>query len=1546
MHAAPHLSRVTARFPSSPHRAARLLVIVVAVALIPGAASAFFHHNFIPPDPSLTMVCDKGRIPPGYQYENLRAARVCPKPGEAYPGDLVAFDAKDFPSDFPAKPANVVRLYTLRDGEWGASNYHGSRSTGSGNFSFLTTIPGHLKPGTYAFILRVIDTCSACNLERPYVNGQCPPAECIQKVRQNFIQAVYDIRILDPKGRPGFHPGAGPFGFECSWTESEWNASREQYDHATKTSATDCPSGARFHLRAGPFPLAFRDEFLTFYLRRGAPDASGHCPDGAMAGLGGNGGRHCYYHQYSPYAGRVCTPTPYVKSNCPNDRGAAVLCDGPDRPHSPGVKTNCRVDASNNLTAPPGAYELVIRNRWPSTAIDSVQAWEVAGQTITITAPVKDPAPTYQQKQFTVSILRDELKLDSPLVPQYVERGQLIAGTLFSLPIRWNPPTGESFKFPAHTMAIVLDANVRGDGGVVIAEGRVGLNTSSWEPVNQLTWHNLKLPVDTTPGRHQLTVRCINCDERLTIADPAIGNRGRPVAYAPASIAVEVVDPANLSLPSVRVQPATAGPGKTITITGVHYPPKAIVTTVELTGRSGSRPLLTTYRRPPDDQYTLPVEGRPVTEWKPTIDLPVGSDGRFTITMTLPPTVGDLVLGRGEIRATVAARAGDWMFTKDAKVTIDASACPIIEKHATLTFVSDRDGATVSPGKPIDYGRGDGTRVEGKGFHCRSPLKTITATWRSRGKTFGPVTIPTVSKTPTPGVPFTSYGVQETAHDGTIGGGFARLIFSPNGLFWRGNYLDVDHALVTIADAGGRTSAPARLDLTLPYRAVLDPTWLRRERKGDAAVKAGDWVKVHLNGFPTGHRVHVQHLNWELGEEPIGDKNQSWNEALVDRMVTAGRRLFIERNPDVVDLEIPKETPPGVQTFIFVDTTEGGARPDFLGSSSGLWHSRGRTFLTIDVAAGKTPPPEEEKKLPSENPKRPPPKPPTPEPPTLKPPEPEVRYCDPNLPKIWQEGCVSRDKLTPAPDPKKETACDPNLPSFFVGACPPKEIPWQPPKPPTPEPQPEPTPAPTPGVTYCDPNIPKIWQGDCINRTPTETPKPESGAPARCISTIPKFSQPGCVEAARPGTSWLRSIASVWGDLLLGAVSTPTLADEPTARRWTPKILAGTYRCWNFNVGGGGGVCRNPPLELRTNGTYVMSKERGSYRIRGEKLTLSKSTFRGMGTISADGMQIRFQYKYRGLDHTVTYLRTTNVDLDGQGLAMLALTIRYPKESDWLDWVSAIELEETSGADRTVYTALGNTMDREHLTAYYKKGVPSGRMYRVYVSTGTDRVLAGTVNLGDARGEVKRTIDALPLPNTAGNAGPSGDPGIEPAAPPTTQGARTRPPTAAPTTIPSIPTIPTTMPSAPSVPRVPCDPNIPRYSQVGCVDPNDPAPTADRPNGLVEVNIPTGLTNVPVVGNPARIPSGNLSEGTPPLIAPLPEGPTWTPPPNAETSSTPSGTTPSRTPTTPTPRKNTGDPWRDTYENEDTPIRNWYREHPGAVMGPPLLRYNLPSGIF
>jgi hypothetical protein len=84
--------------------------------------------------------------------------------------------------------------------------------------------------------------------------------------------------------------------------------------------------------------------------------------------------------------------------------------------------------------------------------------------------------------------------------------------------------------------------------------------------------------------------------------------------------------------------------------------------------------------------------------------------------------------------------------------------------------------------------------------------------------------------------------------------------------------------------------------------------------------------------------------------------------------------------------------------------------------------------------------------------------------------------------------------------------------------------------------------------------------------------------------------------------------------------------------------IAGTYRCWSFNVGGAGRRCTSPPIVLHPDGTYEISSEWGTYSVLGDQVVLSESKIRGPGRLQG-GNQIVFEYEYRGLPHTVTYVR-------------------------------------------------------------------------------------------------------------------------------------------------------------------------------------------------------------------------------------------------------------------------------------------------------------------
>lgn len=119
--------------------------------------------------------------------------------------------------------------------------------------------------------------------------------------------------------------------------------------------------------------------------------------------------------------------------------------------------------------------------------------------------------------------------------------------------------------------------------------------------------------------------------------------------------------------------------------------------------------------------------------------------------------------------------------------------------------------------------------------------------------------------------------------------------------------------------------------------------------------------------------------------------------------------------------------------------------------------------------------------------------------------------------------------------------------------------------------------------------------------------------------------QAPCTQPAHT-RAWRRAL-SVGLLCVLGVLSGPSGA-----------IGFGAYRCVSFNVGGAGGRCGStPPIEIRSDGTYSESSTTGRYTISSGRIQFSQSTIRGPGELIDDNT-IRFQYTYRGLAHTATYL--------------------------------------------------------------------------------------------------------------------------------------------------------------------------------------------------------------------------------------------------------------------------------------------------------------------
>ena len=188
--------------------------------------------------------------------------------------------------------------------------------------------------------------------------------------------------------------------------------------------------------------------------------------------------------------------------------------------------------------------------------------------------------------------------------------------------------------------------------------------------------------------------------------------------------------------------------------------------------------------------------------------------------------------------------------------------------------------------------------------------------------------------------------------------------------------------------------------------------------------------------------------------------------------------------------------------------------------------------------------------------------------------------------------------------------------------------------------------------------------------------------------------------------------------------------------------ISGTYRCWSFNSGNIGGRCTSPPIVLNKNGTYQISSERGAWKLKGNQLTLSKSAMRGSGTMSADGLQIHFSYKYKGIPQTVTYLRQNSSTAAGAGASVLLdLTIHYATPDSSLDYINVIQLIAKDDSSKTIHEAIAYDPDRQTLKSYFKKGVPGGQIYRVITSSGSERREVGILDLRSAKGETARTLE-------------------------------------------------------------------------------------------------------------------------------------------------------------------------------------------------------------
>lgn len=270
-------------------------------------------------------------------------------------------------------------------------------------------------------------------------------------------------------------------------------------------------------------------------------------------------------------------------------------------------------------------------------------------------------------------------------------------------------------------------------------------------------------------------------------------------------------------------------------------------------------------------------------------------------------------------------------------------------------------------------------------------------------------------------------------------------------------------------------------------------------------------------------------------------------------------------------------------------------------------------------------------------------------------------------------------------------------------------------------------------------------------------------------------------------------------------VATPRPAAPPAALA----SVAGTYRCWMFNVGGAGGRCRtSAPIVLRADGSYEESSTRGSWTLRGSQVLLSASAVRGAGRLES-GNQIVFEYVYNGRPHRVTYLRqdgtgadepavapartvaappaTSSAPAAGPSRVPVDLTIRFAPADGSVGWINSVALIPAGGT--TGPEALGRTDGKRSVAASFRS-VEAGHLYTVHVSSGLHRWPVGTIDLRAPAGPVALTVEA-PAPAARRESGaPASRDVIAP--------ARAE--------------------QAGAAAGQPCDPRLPRYAQKGCVE--------------------------------------------------------------------------------------------------------------------------------
>lgn len=212
----------------------------------------------------------------------------------------------------------------------------------------------------------------------------------------------------------------------------------------------------------------------------------------------------------------------------------------------------------------------------------------------------------------------------------------------------------------------------------------------------------------------------------------------------------------------------------------------------------------------------------------------------------------------------------------------------------------------------------------------------------------------------------------------------------------------------------------------------------------------------------------------------------------------------------------------------------------------------------------------------------------------------------------------------------------------------------------------------------------------------------------------------------------------------------------------------GTYRCWSYNVSGGGGNCRlSPPIVLRADGTYQESSTSGTYRIEGNRIHFSKSTVRGAGEITGEN-RITFEYDYRDWHHTVTYLcqecsagsGAAGPKIAAGASVWVAVRLNFDRADGYLGWANSAYL--VPAAQAAQFAAAGTATPppgsasgsayadgKQTVVANFRKAA-GGQEYVVFLDSGRQRVPVAAVHVPPAPAEqtleVKASMNFSPAP--------------------------------------------------------------------------------------------------------------------------------------------------------------------------------------------------------